>query len=98
VLPVGLSAPGVAFPLLAAAAGALAGAIFPLAAILSGATNQTARIAGLLYGADLLGGCIGAIVASAILVPVLGVVQTCVAVALVGGAGALLSLSLSNLS
>jgi hypothetical protein len=51
-------------------------------------------VAGLLYGADLMGGCVGALVASAVLVPVLGVVQTCLAVALVAGTGVLLSLSI----
>jgi len=45
------------------------------------------RIAGLLYGADLLGGCLGAVLASVFLVPVLGIPQTCVAVAMVGLAG-----------
>jgi predicted membrane-bound spermidine synthase len=39
-----------------------------------------------------MGGCVGALAASLILVPVLGVVQTCLAVALVAGVGALLSI------
>ena len=51
-------------------------------------------MAGLLYGADLMGGCVGALLASAVLVPVLGVVQTCWAVALIGGAGVLLCFSI----
>lgn len=54
--------------------------------------SEAGRVAGLLYGADLLGGCAGAIAASAILVPVLGVVQTCLGVAMVAGAGTLLSI------
>jgi predicted membrane-bound spermidine synthase len=93
-LPLGLPAPGLTFPLLAGIAGVLTGAVFPLAAALSGSGDQGGRVASLLYGADLMGGCVGALVTSAVLVPVLGVVQTCLVVALVGGAGALLSLSI----
>jgi spermidine synthase len=86
-----LPLPAMVFPLLAAVAGVLTGAVFPVAAAFSVAGRATSHIAGLLYGADLIGGCIGALAASIILVPVLGVVQTCLAVALVAGAGALLS-------
>ena len=50
-------------------------------------------MAALLYGADLVGGCVGALFTSAILVPVLGVVQTCLVVTLVAGAGGALALS-----
>ncbi len=94
LLPLGLPAPGLSFPLLAGVAGALTGAVFPLAAALSAGEDRAGGVAGLLYGADLTGGCLGALLASAVLVPVLGVVQTCLAVALVGGAGLLLSLSI----
>ena len=92
VLPLGLPAAGVIFPLLAGVAGVLTGAVFPLAAALVG-QGEAGRVAGLLYGADLMGGCVGALLASAVLVPVLGVVQTCWAVALVGGAGMVLCFS-----
>jgi spermidine synthase len=92
LLPLGLPAAGLTFPLLAGVAGALTGAVFPLAAARFQRGERTGRVAGLLYGADLLGGCVGALASSAILVPVLGVVQTCLAVALVAAVGALLSL------
>jgi len=72
----------VVFPLMALVAGALTGMAFPLATtLMRGATD---RVAGLLYGADLVGGCVGALLASALLVPVLGIPQTCAAVAFVG--------------
>ncbi len=38
--------------------------------------------AGTLYAADLVGGCIGAVVVSAVLIPVLGLQQTCLVAAL----------------
>jgi spermidine synthase len=91
VLPLGLPAPELTFPVLAGIAGALTGATFPLAAALStGRANEagkTGNVAALLYGADLLGGCLGALLSGIVLVPVLGIVQTCLAVALVAGAG-----------
>jgi spermidine synthase len=96
-LPLGVPAPEVVFPLLAGGAGVLTGAVFPLAAALYRSPAQgagdTGRVAGLLYGADLIGGCVGALLASAVLVPVLGVVQTCLAVTLIAGVGTLLALS-----
>lgn len=77
--------PAWVFPLLALVAGGLTGLAFPVAvACLQG---ETGRVAGLLYGADLVGGCVGAVLASALLVPILGIPQTCLAVALVGLAG-----------
>jgi spermidine synthase len=92
LLPLELPAPELVFPLLAGIAGGLTGAVFPLAASLSASDERAGRAASLLYGADLMGGCVGALAASLILVPVLGVVQTCLAVALVAGVGALLSI------
>ena len=47
------------------------------------------RVAGLLYGADLVGGCLGALLGAVLFVPVLGIPQTCVAIVLVGLAGLL---------
>jgi spermidine synthase len=72
------------FPLLVALAGLLVGAQFPLASSLclqaEGAT--AGRIGGSLYAADLLGGCGGALLVSALLLPLLGVFQTCLGTAL----------------
>jgi hypothetical protein len=45
-------------------------------------------VAGLLYGADLVGGCLGAVVTSTLLIPVLGLPATCYAVAALCLAGA----------
>jgi predicted membrane-bound spermidine synthase len=53
-------------------------------------------VAALLYGADLVGGSVGALFTSAVLAPVLGLVQTFVVVALIGGAGAVLSFSIKS--
>ncbi len=85
ILSLPVPAPAFVFPLLALAAGALTGMAFPLAATLM--PGDAGRAAGLLYGADLVGGCLGALLSAAFLVPVLGIPQTCVAVALVGLAG-----------
>ena len=63
---------------------------FPLAVTLwrSGGSHA----AGVLYAADLVGGCLGALLGAVLLVPVLGIPQTCAAVSLVGLAGLLASL------
>jgi spermidine synthase len=76
--------PTVVFPLLALLAGGLTGIAFPLAIAL---TRESS--AGMLYGADLVGGCLGGLLSAVLLVPVLGIPQTCAAVALVGLAGLL---------
>jgi predicted membrane-bound spermidine synthase len=47
------------------------------------------RAAGLLYSADLVGGCLGALLGAVLFVPVLGIPRTCAVVALVGLAGLL---------
>ena len=84
-LLVSLRPPAWVFPLLALTAGGLTGLAFPVA--VACVQGETGRVAGLLYGADLVGGCLGAVLASALLVPILGIPQTCLAVALVGLAG-----------
>ncbi len=80
-----IPAPALVFPLLALLAGYLTGMAFPLAVALM--RGSAGRVAGLLYGADLVGGCVGALLAAVLFVPVLGIPQTCVAIALVGLAG-----------
>lgn len=76
-------------------AGGLGGAQFPLAAALY--AHERAAVgarAGALYGFDLLGSSVGAVVSSAILVPLIGVVGTAFAAAvLVGCSAALLMIS-----
>jgi spermidine synthase len=81
------SIPASVFLLLALLAGALAGMAFPLAVAL--VRGQADRAAGMLYGADLVGGCLGALASAVLLVPVLGIPQTCAAMLLVGLAGLL---------
>jgi spermidine synthase len=82
-----ISAPALVFPLLALVAGGLTGMAFPLAVALM--RGSPARAAGALYGADLVGGCLGALLGAVLFVPLLGIPQTCVAIALVGLAGLL---------
>jgi spermidine synthase len=68
--------------LLNAAAGFLVGAQFPLAnrIWLKGRESQ-AGTTGVLYASDLVGAFLAAVLVSVILVPVLGIVETCVLVA-----------------
>jgi spermidine synthase len=80
--------PNLSFPLLTLVAGFLGGMDFPLAAELT--KGSVGRVAGLIYGADLVGACLGAFLSSALLIPVLGIPQTCYAVALLSLAGVLL--------
>ncbi|MGQ9625355.1 MAG: hypothetical protein ACUVV0_00425 [Anaerolineae bacterium] len=66
-------------------AGLLGGMEFPLSVSL--VRGEAGRKAGLIYGADLLGACLGAVLAGVLFIPVLGISQTCYAVALIGLAG-----------
>ncbi|MDY6878564.1 MAG: hypothetical protein SWK90_20490 [Chloroflexota bacterium] len=90
ILSLPIPAPPLVFPLLALLAGTLTGMAFPLAVALT--QGSADRVAGMLYGADLVGGCVGALLAAVLFVPVLGIPQTCAAVALVGLAGLLVLL------
>jgi spermidine synthase len=87
ILSLPTSIPAAVFPLLALLAGGSAGTAFPLAAAL--VRGSPDRVAGALYGADLIGGCGGALASALLFVPVLGIPQTCVAILLVGLAGLL---------
>ncbi len=63
--------------------GLLIGAQFPLAnKIYLKRSPNLSGTAGLLYGADLAGGWIGGLLGGVVLLPVLGLVQTCMAVVL----------------
>jgi spermidine synthase len=69
----------VVFPLLAFFAGLVGGLQFPLANDLWLAEMPgAARAAGYTYGADLLGSCLGALLTTALLVPVLGIPYACI--------------------
>jgi spermidine synthase len=91
LLTVGLGGAFSFFPILA---GFIGGLQFPLATkiCLRGA-GQLGRTAGLIYGLDLLGSCLGALLAGAILVPVLGVLTTCWWVAVLNGSVLILLLA-----
>ena len=69
------------FFFLSFSSGFLVGAEFPLASkIHLGISPRVGRTAGLLYGADLLGGWIGGIVGGVVLLPVLGLLGACLVV------------------
>ena len=60
-------------------AGFLGGFQFPLAnKICLRASGDIGKTTGLLYGIDLFGSCIGGLLAGLILIPLLGIIQTCV--------------------
>jgi spermidine synthase len=82
-----LPSPKLVFPNFALFAGLLTGIAFPLA--LNQMPGEPSRVAGMLYGADLVGGCVGALLGAIFLIPVLGIPLTCTAIALVGAASLL---------
>jgi len=62
--------------------GVLVGSEFPLAnKIYLKDTGRVSKVAGALYAVDLLGACVGAIIVSIWLIPVLGTVNTCIMIA-----------------
>ncbi len=80
------------FVLLAVLTGSVAGAVHPgtlQPLTLTRGDREAVRAARRLYAADLLGGCLGALTGGVILVPLLGVPQSCIAVALALLTGAL---------
>jgi spermidine synthase len=81
----------VVFLLFALLAGCLTGMAFPLAVAAHPASvgGEASHGVGMLYGADLVGGCLGAATTAVFLVPVLGIPQTCAVIALVGLVGLL---------
>lgn len=66
------------FPVVVAVLGVFVGAEFPLASRLY--YEDVHITAAALYSADLLGGCLGALLVSTLLVPLLGVVTVCIVV------------------
>ena len=72
-------------------AGILVGLEFPLAGkMYLGSSRSVGGTAGLLYGADLIGGWAGGIAGGVVLLPVLGLVETCLALAMLKAASLLL--------
>jgi len=75
------------FPVLPIVAGIIGGIQFPLAnKIYLKNEEETGRVAGISYGLDLLGACVGSFFAAAFLMPVLGIFETCILVAIINAA------------
>lgn len=73
----------VLFPLLPLVGGFIGGFQFSIAArIRLRGSFGAGRTAGAVYGADLLGSCLGALLVSAFLIPILGLFPTCLAASL----------------
>jgi spermidine synthase len=68
------------FLILSIVSGCLVGAQFPLANKIYLKGSNLSGTAGLLYGADLLGGWIGGLIGGVVLLPVLGLIETCMVV------------------
>ncbi len=74
------------FSVLTFVSGLLNGLDFPLAAECFMALNRQAeRSAGTVYGIELFGACLGAIVASAVVAPIMGIIACCLLAAIVNG-------------
>lgn len=79
------------FAFLPVIAGFLGGYQFPLAnKICLGESQNVGKITGFLYGIDLLGSCIGGLLAGIILVPLLGIIQTCLVLSIINILGLIL--------
>ena len=72
----------IVFPLLVALSGLLVGLEFPLANKIYLKGEEVGKTAGLIYGVDLFGSCLGALLASSLLIPILGILKTCLVVSL----------------
>lgn len=71
------------FPTLPIIAGFIGGLQFPLGnKIYLKKALGPGRTGGMIYGIDLIGACLGAMVVSTILIPIIGIFQTCAAVGL----------------
>lgn len=71
------------FPGLCIACGLIVGLEFPLAnRLYLGRTDSLSHAAGVLYGVDLLGGWAGGMVAGIVLLPLLGLAETCLLLAI----------------
>jgi spermidine synthase len=84
------------FPFLSMLAGIIGGLQFPLANyIYLGKGRKAGRAGGITYGIDLMGSCLGALLTSAFLIPVLGITNTCLAISLINAAVAYLLIKMS---
>lgn len=81
---------GFGYPAFLFCAGLFLGLEFPLASRLYPHERGVVKRAGILYAADLLGGCAGGIAGALVLVPVLGLAKACVVLAALKVTSALL--------
>jgi spermidine synthase len=87
------------FIVLPLVSGFLGGFIFALASSIYVAQNRDAGSSGgLIYGADLIGSCAGALIAGTLLIPVLGIPGTCFVAAAVNAAAVLTSIRCRDFS
>ncbi|MBA7646351.1 Polyamine aminopropyltransferase [subsurface metagenome] len=86
----------IVFPILVALTGLLVGLEFPLANKIYLRGREVGKAAGLLYGVDLFGSCLGALLASVLLIPILGIIQTCLIVSLFNLSTFILLISISK--
>ena len=71
------------FSLLTITAGFIAGYQYPLASHLYCKLNtEVEKTGAVIYASDLTGACVGALITSAVLIPILGILQTCCALSL----------------
>jgi spermidine synthase len=78
------SCPDFLFPVLSVIAGSIGGAQFAIAnKVLLGRRRDVATVGGLSYGIDLFGSFFGALLTGIFLIPILGIPNTCFAVALI---------------
>ncbi|NQT75709.1 MAG: hypothetical protein HQ566_04215, partial [Candidatus Omnitrophica bacterium] len=72
------------FAFLPVIAGFIGGFQFPLAnKICLKSSGDAGKTAGILYGVDLFGSCVGGLLVGLLLVPVLGIIETCVLLSIV---------------
>jgi len=72
----------IVFPILNILTGFIVGVEFPLASVacLSLGKVELGKVAGTLYTSDLIGACIGTVMAGVFLIPLLGITQTCLGI------------------
>lgn len=78
------------FPVMTAGIGAFVGALFPVAAKLT--FREAGSTAGSLYFYDYAGACIGAVLVSALLIPIVGIFNLCFITAVICAAGAFVNM------
>ncbi len=89
--PIIFSIAEIIFILLCGGAGLLVGLEFPLAnKIYLKERDKVGRVAGTIYGADLAGAWMGALLIGAFIIPILGILQTCILLASLKAASLLL--------